>query len=64
MPETKLAWQRSRRCNTNGCIEVASLATGVAMRDSTRPDDPILHFTQQDWNQLLSDVRAGQLSSG
>lgn len=32
------------------------------MRDSTRPDDPILRFTQQDWGQLLTDIRTGRLS--
>jgi len=55
-----LVWRRSR-CDNGNCVEVAQVATGVALRDSTRPEGPMLRFTPQDWQRFLTDLRAGQL---
>ena len=59
--DSALAWRRSRRCDNGHCIEVAQLATGIALRDSTRPEGATLRFSQGDWTHFLADVRAGRL---
>jgi hypothetical protein len=39
-----LDWRKSGRCDSNACVEVAMTAAGVAMRNSTNPDGPVLVF--------------------
>jgi hypothetical protein len=51
-------WRRSQRCDTSACVEVAQIAGGIALRDSTRPDDPVLHFSQAEWTSFLAGLRA------
>jgi hypothetical protein len=59
--EVGLSWRRSRRCDINGCVEVSPLAAGVAVRDSTRPDGPVLSFSKRDWTGFIADLRAEHL---
>lgn len=61
-PVSALVWRRSQRCDNGHCVEFAQLAVGVALRDSTRPDGPMLRFTQHDWHHFLADLRAGRLT--
>jgi Domain of unknown function (DUF397) len=58
--DATLVWRRSQRCDNNQCVEVADVATGVALRDSTLPDGPILRFSSDDWAGFLSDLQAGR----
>jgi hypothetical protein len=59
--DARLGWRRSQRCDTGACVEVAELADGVALRDSTRPDGPVLRFSRGDWTGLVTDLRTGRL---
>jgi hypothetical protein len=57
------AWEVSSRCGGNGsCVEVARVRGGtVAVRDGKLgPAGPVLEFSEQEWNEFLSGVRAGE----
>jgi hypothetical protein len=57
-----LVWRRSRRCDTNACVEIARLepGAGVAMRDSENPGNAILQFSAAAWADFLLAVRRGE----
>ena len=51
-------WRRSQRCDTNACVEVARLTTGVALRDSSLRDGPTLTFSKENWAGFVAEMRA------
>jgi hypothetical protein len=51
-------WRRPSACNSGECVEVATLAGGVAMRTSRSPD-VVLTFTKSEWGEFLRGVKAG-----
>ena len=57
--DTTLVWRTSGRCDNAACVEVAQLAAGVALRDSTLPDGPFLSFSRHDWTSFMADLRSG-----
>jgi hypothetical protein len=57
----RAAWRKSSFCDNADCVEVAMDLTGVAVRDTTRPDVHLV-FDQSSWRELLRDVRAGHLT--
>jgi Domain of unknown function (DUF397) len=57
--DTTLVWRKSGRCDNAACVEVAQLAAGVALRDSTLPDGPSLSFSRHDWASFVADLRFG-----
>lgn len=63
-PEDAGSWYRSRRCSSSACVEVAHLATGVAIRNSTYPEGPTLSFTNADWAAFLADLRTARPHAG
>lgn len=58
-------WHKSTYSNgERSCVEVADLeipGSGVAVRDSTRPDAGHLAFSTNAWTTLLSAVRHEEL---
>jgi hypothetical protein len=57
---SRARWRKSSRSSGNGqCVEVAHLATAVAVRDSKDPDGPKLIFTHYDWRTFIRSVKAG-----
>lgn len=51
------AWRKSSYSNPSGnCVEAATLAGGVALRDSRLPDGPALAFTSAAWVAFLRSV--------
>jgi uncharacterized protein DUF397 len=54
-------WRKSRHSNPSGnCVEMARLpGEHVAVRDSHRPDGPVLLFTRAAWERFLCGVREG-----
>ncbi|MCX4969597.1 DUF397 domain-containing protein [Streptomyces sp. NBC_00654] len=54
-----LTWSKSSYSggNTTECLEVASLALGVAVRDSKRAAGPRLTFGATAWEQFIEVVR-------
>ena len=66
-------WHSSRRCGeSDGCVEVtvttdtsrwphkAGAGKLYLMRDSKRPDGPVLAFTPAEWEAFVLGVRDGE----
>jgi Domain of unknown function (DUF397) len=59
---TSLNWRRASRCSNGGCVEVATTAHEVRIRDSKDPDSPELAFPRQSWQDFLERVKNGNLA--
>ena len=56
-----LTWRKSTRSAAAGhCVEIASAAAAVFVRDSKDVAGPILEFGAGDWAAFLAGVRAGR----
>ena len=56
-------WKKASRSNGNGgnnCVEVAFLATGVAVRDSKDRSGPALMFTSAEWTAFVDSAKDGE----
>jgi Domain of unknown function (DUF397) len=59
-PPPEPTWRKSSRSAANGCVEVASLADLVAIRDSKDRGGATLLFSPAAWRDFLGGVRAGE----
>nr|WP_067467822.1 DUF397 domain-containing protein [Actinomadura macra] len=66
IPVSVADWQRSSRSTDTGgaCVEVADLASAVAVRDSKDPDGPKLVFGAAAWQTFAGRVKDGRLDLG
>jgi hypothetical protein len=56
-----LSWIKAQASTYNGaCVEVASAAGKVAMRDSKDPNGPILVYAHAEFGAFLDGVRNGE----
>lgn len=55
--ETTLAWRKSTRSNSAGCVEMALSNQVVLLRDSKRPEGAVLSLSPHAWAALLAWVR-------
>ena len=53
-------WRKSSRSGANGCVEVALVGDGIAVRDSKDPNGPTLLFTAHEWRAFLTGIQAGE----
>jgi hypothetical protein len=55
-----LSWRKSSYSGSNGgnCIEIATAANAVAVRDSKNPDGPVLALRRQDWQRFADQIKA------
>ncbi|GAB7043208.1 MULTISPECIES: DUF397 domain-containing protein [Catenuloplanes] len=51
-----VAWQRSTRCDTSSCVEVARESSGARVRNSTDPAGPVLIFSTEAWRALVEEI--------
>jgi Domain of unknown function (DUF397) len=60
---TRSGWRKSSYSSGNGgnCVEAASLAVGLLVRDSKDPDGPALAIAPADWNTFTDQVKTGAL---
>jgi Domain of unknown function (DUF397) len=59
-----LSWLKAQSSTVNGqCIEVASTAGRIAIRDSKDPDGPILLYTPAEFRAFLDGARNGEFDS-
>lgn len=58
-PESAPVWRSSGRCDSGACVEVASVGTKIAVRDSKDPDGPVLLFSHAEWTAFVAAARAG-----
>lgn len=55
-------WRKSKRSGANyGCVEIAPGFDAVYIRDSKRPRGPIFEVSQRQWDELLSNIKRGEL---
>jgi predicted secreted Zn-dependent protease len=53
-------WRRSTASGGGNCAEVSVTSESVLMRNSQRPDGPVLEFTRAEWEAFLTGVRDGE----
>ncbi|GLI00420.1 DUF397 domain-containing protein [Phytohabitans aurantiacus] len=63
MSQNILAWRKSRRCESNACVEWARTDEGVALRDSKDPHGPVLRFSSSEWTHFVADLKQSDESS-
>ncbi|MDL4817980.1 DUF397 domain-containing protein [Actinomadura opuntiae] len=58
---SKVRWRKSSRSGDTGgaCVEVASLAKRVGVRDSKDADGPALVFSAAEWRAFAQRVKCG-----
>jgi hypothetical protein len=59
-PTPALLWRKSSFSGASGCVEVALLEDGMAVRDSKDQTGPALRFTVPEWEAFVAGVRAGE----
>jgi hypothetical protein len=58
-----LPWRKSSYSSSNGqCVEIASVGTEIAVRDSKNPAGPVLIFGPEEWKTFIAAATAGQFS--
>jgi hypothetical protein len=59
-----LAWYKAQSSTNNGqCVEIASTADIIAIRDSKDPDGPILVYTSAEFSAFLQGARNGEFDA-
>lgn len=62
MRERAGPWRRSSRCDTQTCVEVRSDGERVFIRDSARPDGPVLSVSTAGWRAFRRALLADALN--
>lgn len=56
-----LIWRKAQISTNNGdCLEVASIASKIALRDSKDPDGHVLVYTPMEWRAFLDGAKNGE----
>ena len=58
-PDESLGWRKSTVSAQGDCVEVATAAEAVFVRDSKGPG-PVLRLTTSEWTAFLAGVRKGE----
>ncbi|MEZ0095783.1 DUF397 domain-containing protein [Streptacidiphilus sp. EB129] len=53
------AWRKSSYSGNGQCVEIATPAVGVAVRDSKDPEGPTLSFSADAWSSFLTEIGQG-----
>jgi hypothetical protein len=61
MDLTRATWRTSSYSGNNGgnCVEAATAARKIAIRDSKDPHGPVLAFAPKDWQRFADRLKAG-----
>ena len=58
--EAVTLWRKSTRSSGTGqCLEAASSQSRIAVRDSKRPDGPMLMFSEHAWRSFMVQMKGG-----
>ena len=55
----EINWRRSTSCDGGTCLEVASLGDTIAIRDSSKPDGPIITYAFSRWCEFVQMIKDG-----
>lgn len=56
---SRIRWRKPARSGSNGnCVEIATVGTAIAVRDSRDPHGPRLAFTPAQWRTFTIALRA------
>lgn len=59
-----LAWRKAQCSTAHGqCVEIASMAGKIAIRDSKDPAGPVLVYTHAEFGAFLEGARNGEFDS-
>lgn len=56
-------WRKSSRCSSGACVEVARTEGGYLLRDSKRPNQRPMFFTEEELTVFAEAVVAGEFRS-
>ncbi len=54
-----LTWRTALSCDGGACVEVAADQNSILMRNSRRPDGPLVEYTPEEWHEFVSGVKKG-----
>jgi hypothetical protein len=57
---SRAEWRKSTLCGPDGCVEVAFVEGGVAVRDSKNRGGSVLVVSAQDWAGFVGAARDGE----
>ena len=61
LERTSLVWRKAQLSTNNGsCVEVASVAGKITLRDSKDPSGPLLVYTPAEWSAFLDGAKRGE----
>ncbi len=56
-------WRKSTRSGTEGnCVEVRALNSMIEVRDSKKPEGPVLRFTHAEWSAFVGGAEDGEFN--
>ena len=55
--DPRIAWRKSTKSNSGGCVEVVAVQGSVLIRDSTNPDGGMLRLSRAAWSVFLARER-------
>jgi uncharacterized protein DUF397 len=55
----ELRW-RVARCESGACVQVAPFRGMIVVGDTKDPHGPILAYSQDEWHEFVSRVKAGK----
>lgn len=58
LEEPRIAWRKSTKSNSGGCLEVAVVNGAVLIRDSMDRDGVVLRLSPAAWSGLLARARS------
>jgi uncharacterized protein DUF397 len=58
----KLAWRKSSKSNSQGCVEVAAMGDAILVRDTKNREAGTLTFTEKEWLAFLEGISEGEFS--
>ncbi|OQO89949.1 DUF397 domain-containing protein [Saccharomonospora piscinae] len=53
-------WVKSSFSNQHNCVEFRRVDGGVEVRNSKRPDEATIRYTDSEWSAFIAGAKAGE----